>query len=56
LAALSQAFGVFIALLFSLLLMPAMYLIGVDLQQMRLARKHRKSVDADATEAVPASI
>jgi hypothetical protein len=33
-----------------------MYLIGYDWQQMRLARKNRKSGDADATEAMPASI
>ena len=56
-AVLSLAFGVFFALFVSLLLVPAMYLIGYDWQQMRLARKNRKSGDADdATEAVPASI
>jgi multidrug efflux pump subunit AcrB len=56
-AVLSLAFGVFFALFVSLLLVPAMYLIGYDWQQMRLARKDRKSGDADdATEAVPASI
>ena len=53
---LSLAFGVFFALFVSLLLVPALYLIGHDWQQMRLARKNRKPGDADATEAVAASI
>ena len=55
-AVLSLAFGVFFALFVSLLLVPAMYLIGYDWRQMRLARKNRKSGAADAIEAVPASI
>ena len=53
---LSFAFGVFFALFVSLLLVPALYLIGYDWQQMRLARKNRRAGDTDATEAVPASI
>ena len=55
-AVLSLAFGVFFALFVSLLLVPALYLIGYDWQQMRLARKNRKSGNTDVTEAVPASI
>ena len=55
-AVLSLAFGVFFALFVSLLLVPALYLIGYDWQQMRLARKNPKPGDDDATEAVPASI
>ena len=55
-AVLSLAFGVFFALFVSLLLVPALYLIGYDWQQMRLARKNRRAGDTDATEAVPASI
>jgi hypothetical protein len=35
---------------------PALYLIGYDWQQMRLARKNRKLGDAHPTETVPASI
>jgi len=55
-AVLLLAFGVFFALFVSLPMVRTMYLIGYDSQQMRLARKHRNSGDADAIEAVPASI
>ena len=55
-AVLSLAFGVFFALFVSLLLVPAMYLVGYDWQQMRLARKRRKAASPGAEEAasVPA--
>ena len=52
----SLSFGVLFATGVTLVLVPALYLIGYDWQQMRLARKNRKSGDADASEAVPASI
>ena len=55
-AVLSPTFGVLFTLSVSLLLVPAMYLIDYDWQQMRLARENGKSDDADTTEAVPASI
>ena len=42
-AVLSLAFGVFFALFVSLLLVPAMYLIGYDWREWRLARKARKA-------------
>ena len=42
-AVLSLAFGVFFALFVSLLLVPAMYLIGYDWHQWREARKARKA-------------
>ena len=44
-AVLSLAFGVFFALFVSLLLVPAMYLIGYDWRQWREARKARKAGD-----------
>ena len=50
-AVLSLAFGVFFALFVSLLLVPAMYLVGYDWQQMRLARKRRRTASPGADEA-----
>lgn len=50
-AVLSLAFGVFFALFVSLLLVPAMYLVGYDWQQMRLARKRRRTASPSADEA-----
>ena len=50
-AVLSLAFGVFFALFVSLLLVPAMYLVGYDWQQMRLARKRRGTASPGADEA-----
>jgi hypothetical protein len=52
---LSLAFGVFFALFVSLLLVPAMYLVGYDWQQMRLARKRRRTASpgADAAASMP---
>jgi multidrug efflux pump subunit AcrB len=44
-AVLSLAFGVFFALFVSLLLVPAMYLIGYDYKQWRLAKKTPVSVE-----------
>ena len=54
-AVLSLAFGVFFALFVSLLLVPAMYLVGYDWQQMRLARKRRRTASpgADAAASMP---
>ena len=54
-AVLSLAFGVFFALFVSLLLVPAMYLVGYDWQQMLLARKRRRTASpgADETASVP---
>jgi predicted RND superfamily exporter protein len=40
---LSLAFGVFFALFVSLLLVPALYLIGYDWRQRRLTKKARKA-------------
>ena len=51
-AVLSLAFGVFFALFVSLLLVPAMYLVGYDWQQWRDARKARRA----AKSAVPGTI
>lgn len=53
-AVLSLAFGVFFALFVSLLLVPAMYLVGYDWQQMRLARKRRKTASPGADEVASA--
>lgn len=53
-AVLSLAFGVFFALFVSLLLVPAMYLVGYDWQQMRLARKRRKTASPGAEEVASA--
>jgi len=50
-AVLSLAFGVFFALFVSLLLVPAMYLIGYDWKQWRLARK-TPNVESPSTAAV----
>ncbi len=50
-AVLSLAFGVFFALFVSLLLVPAMYLVGYDWQQMRLARKRRRTASPGTDEA-----
>ena len=50
-AVLSLAFGVFFALFVSLLLVPAMYLVGYDWQQMRLARKRRRTASPGTEEA-----
>ena len=50
-AVLSLAFGVFFALFVSLLLVPAMYLVGYDWQQMLLARKRRRTASPGADEA-----
>jgi multidrug efflux pump subunit AcrB len=48
-AVLSLAFGVFFALFVSLLLVPAMYLIGHDWQQMLAARKARSAASTAAS-------
>jgi hypothetical protein len=45
---LSLAFGVFFALFVSLLLVPAMYLIGYDYKQWRLAKKTLLSAENGA--------
>jgi len=49
-AVLSLAFGVFFALFVSLLLVPAMYLIGHDWKQWRLA----KAGKSDLSDAIAA--
>ena len=51
-AVLSLAFGVLFALFVSLLLVPAMYLIGYDWRQWRDARKVPRFVAADVSEAI----
>jgi len=51
---LSLAFGVFFALFVSLLLVPAMYLIGYDWRQWREARKARKA-GGEAGSPLPTS-
>ena len=48
-AVLSLAFGVFFALFVSLLLVPAMYLIGDDWQAMLAARKARSAISTAAS-------
>jgi multidrug efflux pump subunit AcrB len=52
-AVLSLAFGVFFALFVSLLLVPAMYLIGYDWKQRREARRQRKLSAKMAEGAMP---
>ena len=54
-AVLSLAFGVFFALFVSLLLVPAMYLIGHDWRQWRDARKARRTAASDVPTAVASS-
>ena len=55
-AVLSLAFGVFFALFVSLLLVPAMYLIGYDWRQRRLAKKAKKAGKALDAGMAPASV
>jgi len=52
---LSLAFGVFFALFVSLLLVPAMYLVGYDWQQRREARRQRKLAAKMADGAMPST-
>ena len=54
-AVLSLAFGVFFALFVSLLLVPAMYLVGYDWQQRREARRQRKLAAKMAEGAMPST-
>ncbi|GIR82351.1 MAG: hypothetical protein CM15mP84_00990 [Cellvibrionales bacterium] len=54
-AVLSLAFGVFFALFVSLLLVPAMYLIGHDWRQWRDARKARRTAASDVPTAIASS-
>jgi len=54
-AVLSLAFGVFFALFVSLLLVPAMYLVGHDWRQWRDARKARQSADTAVPEVIAPS-
>jgi Cu/Ag efflux pump CusA len=55
-AVLSLAFGVFFALFVSLLLVPAMYLVGHDWRQWRDARKARRSPGNAAPEVIAPSV
>ena len=55
-AVLSLAFGVFFALFVSLLLVPAMYLVGHDWRQWRDARKARRSTENAVPEVIAPSV
>ncbi|MEL0259919.1 MAG: hypothetical protein VXA07_07395, partial [Halieaceae bacterium] len=55
-AVLSLAFGVFFALFVSLILVPAMYLIGYDWRQWRDARKARRSTENAVPEVIAPSV
>ena len=55
-AVLSLAFGVFFALFVSLLLVPAMYLVGHDWRQWRDARKARRSTEDAVPEVIAPSV
>ena len=55
-AVLSLAFGVFFALFVSLLLVPAMYLIGYDWRQWRDARKARRLAESAGPGTIAPSV
>ena len=55
-AVLSLAFGVFFALFVSLLLVPAMYLVGHDWRQWRDAGKARRSTENAVPEVIAPSV
>ena len=55
-AVLSLAFGVFFALFVSLLLVPAMYLVGHDWRQWRDARNPRRSAENTVSDAIAPSV